>query len=492
MHSDSLELDQRSVSGTFIPDKYFHVDPTFKKIQAITVTGNPAPKIFVGTDHGLYRSDDYGKSWQELKEGLFNQDIRSLAVNPEDPKIIFAGTSKGIFKSENSGDQWTDWFEESTGLGNIFINDLLVDPTHPETVFAATRGGLFLSVDGGESWEPAFTGDVYEESKDVRVVRFSALNTDTLYIGTGRGSFRSINRGHNWERKWEDVPPGIISLAVLKTDPEFIFAGTTEGLYKSFNRGITWLKDLHRDIGPVKNIYIDPENNTNLYLSTGAHLLFSSDGGDHWHSLAPNKKNIKNDDSHIPAHFEMTHVRKLITSRPFLLAGTTSGLFMSSDNGKTWTLKKLGTANASLTKEDFKMDLAKLVTEIHNGRFFGSYFYLVVDLATVGLILLTFSGFFIGYYRHRLKKRKKETVKEELGVDVLIDLQETADDLSHESQKIHDMIEHINNHLQKCKAIYMTKEKNEIQEVGKHINTLDKKMHHLMENIGEFSKWSQN
>ncbi|MFQ5443977.1 MAG: hypothetical protein ACE5EK_05100, partial [Nitrospinales bacterium] len=192
------------------------------------------------------------------------------------------------------------------------------------------------------------------------------------------------------------------------------------------------------------------------------------------------------------ANLELTLVRKLTSSSPILFAGTTVGLFMSSDNGKTWSSKEMGGAEKPLSKEDFKMDLAKLMTEIHNGRFFGSYFYLVVDLATVGLIVLTFSGFFIGYYRYRLKKRRKETVKEELGVDVLIDLQETADDLSHESREIHDMIEHINNHLQKCKTIYMSKEKGEIEEVGKHISTLDKKMHRLMENIGEFSKLSEN
>ena len=96
------------------------------------------------------------------------------------------------------------------------------------------------------------------------------------------------------------------------------------------------------------------------------------------------------------------------------------------------------------------------------------------------------------FYRNMIKKRKQAGEREELETDLIIDIQETADDLSHESMEIHDMIEHIGNHLDKCKTIYLNKEKKEIEEIDRHITTLDKKMHHLMERIGEFERTSQN
>ena len=54
------------------------------------------------------------------------------------------------------------------------------------------------------------------------------------------------------------------------------------------------------------------------------------------------------------------------------------------------------------------------------------------------------------------------------------------------------MIEHISNHLDKCKTVYMSREKTEIEEIGRHITTLDKKMHHLIHRIGEFEKFTKN
>jgi len=117
---------------------------------------------------------------------------------------------------------------------------------------------------------------------------------------------------------------------------------------------------------------------------------------------------------------------------------------------------------------------------------------LLVDLATLGLILLVISGIWIGANRNKIRRRKKDASISEEEEDLLINVQETADDLYNESSEIHDMIEQISNHLEKCKTIYMSKEKKEIEEIDRHITTLDKKMHHLMRRIGEFEKYSQN
>ncbi len=120
--------------------------------------------------------------------------------------------------------------------------------------------------------------------------------------------------------------------------------------------------------------------------------------------------------------------------------------------------------------------------------------FLLVDIATGGMVLLVFSGFAMTVYRRRVAQSKKaaEPITEEETVDHLLNIQETADDLSQESMEIHDMIEHINSHLAKCRTVYISKEKKEIDKIGKHITTLDKKMHHLMERMEEFYKLSQN
>ncbi len=94
--------------------------------------------------------------------------------------------------------------------------------------------------------------------------------------------------------------------------------------------------------------------------------------------------------------------------------------------------------------------------------------------------MVAISGIWVGIARKRIKRGKKGQSTGELETELLINVQETADDLSVETNEIHDMIEHVSSHLKKCKSIYMSKEKKEIEEIDRHITTLEKKMHNLM------------
>lgn len=73
-------------------------------------------KVFAGIPgHGVYLSEDDGKNWESVNEGLSNLGIWCLY---SDNKNLFAGTAKGIFMSSDKGENWT---EISTGLPDEFI-----------------------------------------------------------------------------------------------------------------------------------------------------------------------------------------------------------------------------------------------------------------------------------------------------------------------------------------------------------------------------------
>ena len=483
LHRDSLDLDQIEISAQYLPEKYFHLVKDKLKIQTIVVPPHSEKVIFVGTGNGLFRTKDQGKTWESLHEGLRDENIRALVLSPSSPNMIYAGTSKGIFLSEDGGDHWTDWFEESSGLSNMDIRGLVIHPEKPEILFAATPGGLFISRDEGDSWEP--TKNLPPASQDVRFIRFSSKSR-SLYIGTADGVFKSVDDGEHWDKKWDDTLPSPLSLMSLDTDPEFIYAGTSEGLFKSYNRGITWIHDPQLDKA-VRQLILDPENTTHIYLRTAQQILASPDGGDTWNLLELQKDHRMTLD-----HLTLTRFAR--QPSPTLIAGTSDGLFISSNEGRTWEETTLAETIQQNSGGHLKMDLVKLMTEIHTGRFFGDYVYLLVDIATVGLIVLVFSGFGLAFYRKRIAKSKqiKKQVSGEEAVDKLLSIQETADGLSQESVEIHDMIEHINTHLAKCRSVYISSEKKEINKIGRHITDLDRKMHRLMEKIEEFNKFSQN
>ena len=491
MHYEELGLNQVKISGKYLPGKYFAVAGSKPTVQALLATGATPEHLYAGTNHGLYRSSDAGKSWVSLKQGLFNQDIRALAGVAGESGLLYAGTAGGIFKSEDNGDHWPDWYDASSGLENGEVNDLVIHPQNPEKIFAATQGGLFYSGDAGESWERLFGGETPERAIAVTLVRLSSVRAKTIYIATEKGVYRSRNMGRDWQRVWANQITEVLSMVSLKTEPEFFYIGTPSGLFKSFNQGRSWIRDDNNDIKRASSILVNPRDTANLFIAAGDRTLVSQDGGDSWKEIGFHA-GIRSGTFFSRNAPEITRILRAGYSSPVFLAGTTDGLFVSPDNGKTWTEAGLGLAENRLSPEEKKMDLVKLITEIHTGRFFGSYFFLLVDLATLGLVLLVFSGALITAYRKQIRKSRKGSQDEEQETDMLITIQETADDLSSESMEIHDMIEHISNHLEKCKTIYLTREKKEIEEIDRHITTLDKKMHTLMQRIGEFEKYTQN
>ena len=483
MHYESLGLNAIEVNGKFLPDKYFKLSANRRSIQAITATKNGT--LYVGTDYGLYRSRDNGKTWIHLEQGLFNQNIHALAVDPVESKVIYAGTSGGIFKTEDGGDHWADWFDAASGLTNGEVNDLVIHPQNPARIYAATEGGLFTSDDYGESWEILYAGGDTGKNTSVKLVRLSSVNPRDIYIASENGMYRSQNGGNSWEPVWENQISDVLSMVSLKTDPEFFYVGTRGGLFKSFNKGRTWVQDRNRSIKKVLSLQADPANISHLTITTGKDILFSQDGGDSWKPVKFDPGNQSGSGSR-----EISRIYETASPSPVLLAGTDSGLFLSRDGGNVWKEQEL--SDSPEQPQERTMDFVKLITEIHTGRFFGNYFVLLVDLATLGLVLLIVSGVWIAAARKKISRRKKDQPAGQLEEELLINVQETADELSTESHEIHDMIEHISNHLEKCKTVYMSKEKKEIEEIDRHITTLDKKMHQLMQRIDEFEKYSQN
>ncbi len=493
MHWEELELDKIEISEQYLPKKYFDVEGAGLSVQTLRSLPGPSPVLLAGTVLGLFRSEDLGLHWSPINEGLFNLDIRSIAPHPMDPEMLFLGTGKGIFKSEDGGAHWLEWFEESTGLPSAPIVDILIHPENPELIFAASPMGLYVSEDEGESWAQGFDGKGYESALDVRAITISANNPNVLYLATANGAYRSKDLGKTWTSTWEKVGKDVRQIVSLKTEPEFLYVGSEQGLFKSFNRGISWVADQAFKERKIESIWVDPKDLSHLIVSWEFGVQITRNGGDQWKGLSIDPKDNVESESALPHSIKIKSTEWYSSDPPLYWVATDSGLLVSMEDGATWKHMDLGSQGLEgQAREERTMDLVKLFTEIHTGRFFGSYIYLLVDLATIGLLFLVLSGFVITYQRNKAKRIKKNIQKKSLDTDMIMEIQETTEDLFHESTEIHDMIEHIGQHLEKCKSIYLKNEKKEIQEIGKHIHTLDKKMHHLLSRLEEFDKMSQN
>src|SRR5574341_1567094 len=158
-----------------VPEKMFQemrwrmIGP-FRASRTRAVAGVPSqPNLFyVGVvNGGVWKSDDYGRTWEPIFDAQPTQSIGDIAVSPSDPNVIYVGTGEGlprpdlslgdgIYKSTDAGKTWAH-----LGLPDAQqIPALAVDPRNPDRVFAAVLGhpygpnaerGIFRSLDGGKS-----------------------------------------------------------------------------------------------------------------------------------------------------------------------------------------------------------------------------------------------------------------------------------------------------------------------------------------------------
>lgn len=198
---------------------------------------------------GVYKSEDGGRSWEDINQGLDfngNRTVSSLALDPTDSNVLYAGVALegptsgrqygGVYKTEDGGISWN---QVDRGLQNVL--DISIDPLNPATIYAATqqdKGGVHRSVDGGSNWELVF------EDPFVMEVVTDPLNPGVVYAGTGdypfhdqstgNGLFRSDDNGQSWYSVNEGLTHlSIWDLEIDPTDPAILYLGTGgNGVFK--------------------------------------------------------------------------------------------------------------------------------------------------------------------------------------------------------------------------------------------------------------------
>jgi photosystem II stability/assembly factor-like uncharacterized protein len=293
------------------------------------LSGVPSqPSVFyVGAvDGGVWKTDDYGRTWKPIFDHEPSGSIGAIAVAPSDPSILYVGsgeglqrpdlsTGDGLYKSDNGGETWTH-----LGLRDgQQIAHLAVDPTDPNRILVAVMGhpygpnterGVFLSTDGGKTvskvlYKDENTGanDVEIDPKDPRICYAALWEArqgpweNSEWSGTHGGIFKSTDRGVTWAPLKNGLPEGVIqaNLAIAASDPNRLFAAvaTQQGvaIYRSDNKGERWDK-ITGDERPAERIgggdlpvpAVDPQN-VDVVYSASIVTWKSTDGGKTWNGL---------------------------------------------------------------------------------------------------------------------------------------------------------------------------------------------------------------
>src|SRR3954465_10969281 len=142
--------------------------------------------IYMGGDvAGAYKSEDHGRSWRLINNGLANYGVFSLAVDRVNPQTVYAATEGGLCKSVDAGEHWkllpkTGHKElRITGEKGKSIRAIAVDPTDSRIVYAASPAGkAYKSTDGGETWKVAYERGATSEDAAYLRIQFGKVNGD--------------------------------------------------------------------------------------------------------------------------------------------------------------------------------------------------------------------------------------------------------------------------------------------------------------------------
>jgi hypothetical protein len=186
---------------------------------------------------GAFRSDDAGKNWKPINQGLVSQFIpdpnaevghcvHHVAMHPSKPDTLFMQKHWDVMRSDNAGDRW---HEVSGNLPTDFGFVIDVHAHEPETIYVAPiksdgehfvpegKLRIYRSKSGGNEWE-ALTKGLPQSDCYVNILR-DAMAVDTLdscgiYFGTSGGQvYASSNAGDSWAPIVRDLP-GVLSVEV--------------------------------------------------------------------------------------------------------------------------------------------------------------------------------------------------------------------------------------------------------------------------------------
>ena len=290
-------------------------------VRALAVHPREPRTLYLGSEQGLFRSDDGADHWQRVESPLNGLQIWSILLLPHKPDVILAGTCPSrLFRSEDGGKTWTEppvkMLQECPRIMHTRVTTLTADPVEPDTVWmgveidglyrsrdagrtwqpvgqglssrdihalavvsgngrpkrllAATNNDLNLSTDNGETWQPLHIGQALPWSY-CRTLALKCGQPDVVLLGNGDappGSVgivgRSTDAGQTWQaaRMPRRANSTMWNFAVHLVDPELIYASSVSGeVYRSTDGGVSF-DPLSREFGEIRALAWTPDTGT--------------------------------------------------------------------------------------------------------------------------------------------------------------------------------------------------------------------------------------
>lgn len=292
----------------------------FNTTQFYGADRKPGSQEYIGgmQDNGTYRSPASPNSLSQWTDQI-GGDGFDVIWHAKNPNLLIAGSQYNNFRrSTNAGTTWQNATSGLLDVGSgrgVFINRLAKSTLDPDLVFAVGSMGIWRSDDFAESWTsiPVSTGWGFSSSRGQAAI--SAADPQVVWAGvriSSTGSLHvSTNSGHSFApvTNYTGATLGVLSgLATHPADRQTAYAlfsiARAPKILRTTNLGQSWTDISGFGSGAVS---------TNGFPDVGTYCLL----------VMPHK----------PSE---------------IWVGTEIGLFISTDNGATWSYANNGIPAVSI------------------------------------------------------------------------------------------------------------------------------------------------
>ncbi len=258
------------------------IHPSRSQIIYVAAQG---PLWNASTHRGVYKTSDFGTSWEKIQFIDENTGCADLTMHPNHPDTLIAsfwdhrrtpaffrsgGPGSGLFRTFDGG---KSWHKLTDGLPAGILGRMAVEyaPSNGDIVYLTVEAekkedkGLYKSLDGGNSFKK-INGDF---GTTVRPFYFSRLTVDPTnsekLFKCGLNLIISENGGESFRTVGSGVHSDIHDIWVPKTNPNYVVIGTDGGGYRSLDGGQLFEMFMNLPLSQFYHISVDNAKPYHIY-----------------------------------------------------------------------------------------------------------------------------------------------------------------------------------------------------------------------------------
>src|SRR5215212_5440081 len=175
----------------------------------IVIDREDSRRLYVGsTRDGMLLSEDAGKTWREVNNGLTYKEVWSIVQHPLTGDLYVGTGPASVFRSVDRGESWIDSEQFHTMPESLdwsfprpphvaHVKGLGLCAQDPSVVFGALEEGWIVrSRDAGETWVTIKDGT----EVDSHYVTVMPHDPSIILATSGQGAYRSTNGGDSFTK----------------------------------------------------------------------------------------------------------------------------------------------------------------------------------------------------------------------------------------------------------------------------------------------------